>query len=950
MAAMDNLGVWIGGLSGAEEETSLRAWYDAHPAEHRPIALRQLDEEVRRLAFVDLDRADRLAQVSSWMAEELGDPASRALSSRCLGHVCFVRARYAEALQHYRRAITLLESIGQELDAARTMLTALQCLIYLDHYELAEDWARKARGIFERHGDDLRLARLASNFGNVLYRQDRHEQALLSYQQAFPVLRRLGNARDVAAVFSNMAVCYTSLGHFRLAHICYRRARRHCWRNNLPVLVAAAEYNIAYLFFLQGEYLRAARLYQASRLHCQQTGDAYHAALCDLDEAEVYLELNRNEDGAHLARRAAGAFAQLGMPYERAKAFVSLAVALSRSGQNRRASRTLADARRIFAHEKNCLWPALIDLYLAIIWQHQGEPSTSDRLCRRAYKVLSGSLMPGKASLCELLMGQLALEKDDLAAARRWCGQARARLDGSATMVLQCHVNYLEGRIEERAGNPARARERYQQARHVIESLRNRLWDDDIRISFLKDKVTVYESLIALCLANPRDTAAEALEYIEQAKSRSLAERLSVAHDANPRTRSGSADLQLSQIRCDLNATYRQIEAAALRGSSQSARNVAALQLHMRERERLYLRRLAESADLLDRSDRPAAVLGWPALVKSVPAGAALINYFEVRGVLHICLIQEGQVHMLQAGPAEQARGHLRLLQLQLAKFRLGDGYLTTFQETWQAATTTHLKRLHDAVFAPVRRYLNAGHLIVSPHGFLHQLPFHALHDGERFLIDDFTISYAPSASVFALCQSRHACWEDRSLVMGVSDARAPQIAEEARLAAAQLPRAQLYLGDEATLEMLRAEGSRCRFIHVASHGLFRLDNPAFSSIRIGGGQISVLDLQGLRLEAELVTLSGCGTGLNGLQGGDELIGLMRGLLSAGARSVLLSLWDVHDRGTELFFAAFYRLLPVLNDNALALQGAIREVRAKYPHPYYWAPFVLIGSYENYTR
>jgi CHAT domain-containing protein len=117
-----------------------------------------------------------------------------------------------------------------------------------------------------------------------------------------------------------------------------------------------------------------------------------------------------------------------------------------------------------------------------------------------------------------------------------------------------------------------------------------------------------------------------------------------------------------------------------------------------------------------------------------------------------------------------------------------------------------------------------------------------------------------------------------------------------------------------------------------------------FSGIRLGDSYMNLYDLYNLRLPAELVTLSGCATGLNVIAPGDELLGLVRVLLYAGAQSLLLSLWDVHDESTAEFMKLFYRSLTDHGDKAVALQAAMKELREHYPHPYYWAPFVIIGK------
>ena len=117
-----------------------------------------------------------------------------------------------------------------------------------------------------------------------------------------------------------------------------------------------------------------------------------------------------------------------------------------------------------------------------------------------------------------------------------------------------------------------------------------------------------------------------------------------------------------------------------------------------------------------------------------------------------------------------------------------------------------------------------------------------------------------------------------------------------------------------------------------------------FSGIRLGDGYVSLYDLYQLRLNAKLVTLSGCATGMNFVAAGDELMGLARGLLQAGAKSLLLSLWNVHDRSTTQFMTFFYQHLVAGASKAAALGNAMANLREIHPHPYYWAPFKITGG------
>jgi CHAT domain-containing protein len=282
-----------------------------------------------------------------------------------------------------------------------------------------------------------------------------------------------------------------------------------------------------------------------------------------------------------------------------------------------------------------------------------------------------------------------------------------------------------------------------------------------------------------------------------------------------------------------------------------------------------------------------------------------------------------------------------------MAKIRLGSHYLRTFGDTWRKASESHLKDLYAALIAPIRKHLQAAHLVIAPHGYLHQLPFHALLGDRGYLTDEFSISYAPSGSVYALCASRPRSPYKDSLIMGIPDAYTPDVEDEVRSIASLVANPRLFVGTAATGDVIRQYAPVSRIVHIATHGTFRSDNPTFSSIQLSDGPFNLTDLYRFPMNADIVTLSGCSTGLNAVVGGDELIGLMRGFLSGGARSLLVSLWEVNDRCTAEFMTSFYRNLVDTNNNALAFRRAMRETRERYPHPYYWSPFILVGTHSN---
>jgi CHAT domain-containing protein len=110
-------------------------------------------------------------------------------------------------------------------------------------------------------------------------------------------------------------------------------------------------------------------------------------------------------------------------------------------------------------------------------------------------------------------------------------------------------------------------------------------------------------------------------------------------------------------------------------------------------------------------------------------------------------------------------------------------------------------------------------------------------------------------------------------------------------------------------------------------------------------GFLTVSEIYGLKLNADLVTLSACETGLGPRVQGEGVVGLSRAFMTAGAHSVLVSLWEVADESTALLMEEFYRLLAQGIDKLEALKKAKEYLRMKgYKNPYFWAPFILIGD------
>jgi tetratricopeptide (TPR) repeat protein len=937
-------------LASLPDDASRIVFLADRPELLSPAFVTRLVEAIRMLVKIDIRKACALADVAVAISSQLGDKPSKAFALRGKANTLWSLGQNRQASLLHQQAVDLFLEVGKPVEAGRTLSISIQPLILLGEYERAHAAAERARVIFSAAQDSVRLARLDINVGNIYHRQDRFRDALGLYQRAFSQLLPDKDVEGLVAALHNVAVCQIMLNDFEKAENAYERVRLLCREHDLPLAMAQAEYNIAYLHYLRGAYGRAIESLRTARETAVEAGDRYHAALCHLDLSEIYLELNIDHDALQLAQEAFASFQELGMRYEGAKALCNAAIALSQQGEGFRALDLFAQARDVFEKEKTLVWPSLIDLYRAVVYFNEGRFPEAHRYCLAALEFFRNSPLSGRAILCHLLLARLSLKTGEIDTAREHCQSAFRDLTGKEVPILVYQTRLVMGQIEEVVGNLQEAQHHYRAAKEALETLRVGVHGEELKISFLKNRLEVYESLVDLCLAAGSGGAAqeEAWTFIEQAKSRNLLEL--IVRRMNPDLAAGKGEesgiaRRILELREQLDWFYHRIEVEQLGQVAPSDQRLLELRGLAQDRETELLRAVRELPP--EEADAAGLESTVPASLNSVREvlgpSTTLLEYFRVHDRVLAAIVTADNVEVLTVTQAPRIAQILRMLQFQFSKFGLGPDYLREFKSPLLEAVRSHLHALYAELLAPIRSRLKHQHLVVVPHELLHYVPFHALFDGEQYVIDAFTVSYAPSASIYVRCRQKKVNRTGLSLILGVPDRHTPSIYQELQAVAEVVPQAKLLLGANASKSALNENGPHSRLIHIAAHGFFRRDNPMFSGLRLGDSFLTLYDLYHLKLPAELVTLSGCSTGLNVIAAGDELIGLARGLLSAGARRLLLTLWDVNDSSTADFMKAFYRRLVSHPEPALALRQTMIEVRENYPHPYYWSPFVLVG-------
>ncbi len=907
--------------------------------------IENLSARIRELLPRDLDLAEIFAETNLFIASLVDTPAAWAYATRAHAHVLYTKRKCLEAEPFYTRSIQLFEQAGLEGEVGRTLIGQMENLMYLSRYDEALALGERARAALIKANDLPYLSTLEIALGNVYYRLNRYAESLAHYDLAHSALENTENYLSIAAIGLNRAHVLTDMNRFDEAVQSFEVTKQHCERHGMALWAAIADRGVSHMNFLRGNYSTALRILEQVRRKHEELLDDRRVGLCDLDRAEIYLQLNLFDDAATLSKRAFEIFNRLNNRYEAAKCLTFQGIAEFKLLNDKDAEKAFLAARDMFVAEGNDVWVAVVDLWRAQLLIRQQEFTTAQDLARRSAEIFEKQQAPVRAANARVLSAQSWQELDDTASALQEAQRALDEIEGfhAPWVSYQCY-NTL-GRLKEIEGSWREAESFYLKAIDDMESLRGNIRLDELRMSFGRDKYQVYENIVNLKLA--KNEFHSAFEFVERSKSRTLIDllerNLETVWDAGAEE---SPRLQrIRKIREELNIFYSRLNEVGATARTTEADSSSKQEIASRERELMELLREVGSEKSGWAALQSMPLPGVEQVQQLLQPNEALVEYYAIGEKFVAFVILKNEFHVVQDITTTKAlRASLKGLTFQLSKFHLQSAYLQSHADLLLKATQFHLRELYRQLIEPIASFVKNRSLIIVPHHVLHYVPFQALYDGTDYLIDEHDIVYAASASVLKICRDRKVQRTEEDLVLAVSDELTPYINDEVETLRTLLPKARIFVGSEAREDKLRQYGPTAGKIHIAAHGVFRADNPMFSSLKLGDSWLNLFDIFNLQLGAELTTLSACETGMSAVWEGDELLGLARGFLYAGTPSLVVSLWTVNDKSTAQLMKRFYEGLQRNLSKPHALREAILEVKTVFAHPYYWAPFVLMGK------
>ncbi|MCL4248742.1 MAG: CHAT domain-containing protein [Anaerolineae bacterium] len=905
--------------------------------------------EADRHWWIDPRASLCFAAANVQLGDALRQPAITALGAMSRGDALKLLNRRFEAWTTLEQAGELYLSAGDEIGWARTRIGKLAVCVQINRVEEAMRDAYTARAIFTRHSDWERALRLDINCALAESLLGNHDSSLALYQRALKTAQDLGKAGESyrGLLHINVGYAQQGLGELREALAQYRQAHTYWEAQGNSVGVVMADFNIASIAQAQGHYRDALRvlyrIHEPLRKHYESEADSAQRTLI-----ECYLHLNRFDDARDLANAIIQRASAETAPYLRAITLIQLAIAEAGLAEFDAALAALEQAEPLLEALNATTWHSILRLRRAQIYWMQAELPAAHAEIERAVNefVVSGQRV--YLAQAYLLRGQIALAEGDLPAAR-----ASGKLAHSIGRTLRdpnltYHVHMLFGEIGETEQHTQTALRHYRAAAALVERVQRRLILT-LRPGFLGDKQDALNALLRIYLQS--GAVEEAFITLERAKAQvwfsylSQRDQLRWLRD-DPETQ--PLIEELSQLREEHHWFYRVASDQVFREQQhavilpeQAAHEAAIREERMRNlTEQLYLlsaQRDISPAPALNVADMRRCLNESTRLVAYYNDGARLWAFVLSRTNIEVCALPES----------------VQFIDQLLEKMQANIGRALRAGAESTDATVLHKffrdisLKLHKALIAPLAASLEGcARLVVVPYGSLHYLPFHLLYSGDDYLIEQMEVVVLPTAGLImrrapvrppgALALAHH--WEGRLAYTREESERVVK-----RLGGS------LYADAKANRDALRA--APCQVLHLAAHGQYRIDQPDFSHILLEDGPLYTDDLVQNDLSYELVTLSACETGRSRITAGDELVGLGRGFLFAGAGALIGSLWRVNDALTLDLMDTLYDHLRAGASKAAAMRGAQLALLRARPglHPAFWGAFELIGNADPLT-
>ena len=889
------------------------------------------------------------------------------------GWACLLRAsmeedsqRWPTAELYYRQAAEAFKEAGEPAGPLAGALdrAGLVCY-YQSKLDDAEQLFTASLAAAEQSKDPYRIGRANLGFAEVRLDRAKFDEVLTWLDKAIPFFEQAKSWTNVGRCYYDRANVKMSQGKHSEVEAELIRAEEAYTKAEWPAGLADCKFVRGTTWQVLGDRARAVQAFGEAEEIYRERGDLLGQANVELKQSQAMRQIGYLDKSGELAESALAKYRTIGDRVGEANTLRALGRLARHQDKLETGETLLRQALAIYETIGDPLGKAATMWQIGVLMRaREAEPDPTIRMLLDSMDLYQQIGDLHGAALPAIELGRYCAWYGDAQLAWKAFRRALDLGEYSGSRMTVASALYNLGLLAENLDPPdyESAEALYRNALEVVDEMRVRAGGQEDQQAVQEGYMDYYDALIRVLLKANQPKLA--FDVAERAHARTLLDMvvdaavdLSAGMSVVQRSQESQLSARLTQANIALgkllaDPVVEDANRAAAKSELQSARTALAdyrAQIYSVHPD-LSRRR---SADPME-ADQIAAGLADGTVLLAYRLGAKRSYAFVVR---------------TRSGKAEVQATTLEITADQVWEL------VDTFREACanpRRRWTRAGEALREAVLDPVLAEIpsDTKHLVIVPDGALFEAPFDALPFDDGVLWDKFTLSYAASASLLEATRDMKRTPTKQLLTYanpvfgnlvrefdverGSALAELPGTEAEAAALVKQYGQQAVVLQrEQATEESAKQQLGEFRLIHFATHGILDSANPLYSAVILAApgpdskedGQLEAREIMELKLNADLVTLSACETGRGKVQPGEGLLGLAWALTAAGAKGLVVSQWKVSDEATGELMAKFYANMAAGQDKAESLRQAALELRAEHAHPYYWAPFLMMGSW-----
>lgn len=842
-----------------------------------------------------------------------------------------------KGLEYMERSLRLIqETHDRNLE---TQALSLMGVVYssFGQHQKALELAQRALQLARDEKDRSNEARALMNLGQIHNSLGDRQGALHDYNEALQVGLEANDRSWKPTVLSSMAAIYLDFGEIDRSIALNEAAIKASETEGDPEDAALGLSGLAVIADLRAEPLKALSYHQRALALARAIKAQSREAAALVSIAGIYDSFHQYEQALKANHEAVAIYRNDEDPKGEATALANIGDIYNRLGRPREAFEWLNRALALQRANENREGQAHTLLGLGDAYRSAGDLAKALEAYSESLALMTAVEDRMGETKVYSRLGSVYYEQDNYQKASEYYLRnlplARAAGDRRMEALLLGSL----GLLHEDMRDPQAAETFYEQSLEAIEYIRTTARLEEFKTEIAGGLAELYSRAILLKLKLGK--AAEAFALSERARARTLLDQMNNARINLRKSANRELIEQEQALRFEMASLEKKLREELTRGAAPEA--CAPLQERLRQKRQAYAELvIGLKASLPDYAELQGYLpISLAEIQRLLDPDTTLLSYYVTEGKTLAFVITRDAFNVVEIPVSEKE------LQEAIEWFRS----FASLREPVPAG----LKQLYGWLLAPLRQHLKTSKVCVIPHGILHQLPFAALYDGQTFFGQQQTIYYLPAASLLPIIKRRYGQSGKHLLALAEANAAgwpALHYVDQEAEAIARLYQGKALLSGQATKADLLKLAGDYDILHIASHAELNTRSPLFSRLLLtpdqaGNQGFEVREIYELDLHhTGLVVLSACETQLGTRSKGDDMVGLNRAFIFAGAATVLASLWTVDDQATGLLMRSFYTHLQRGLGKAEALRAAQSETRRQYPNPYYWAAFVLSGD------